>query len=78
MSETDQAPLESYSFYQLCRKLMKPKPYVRHLQKKLDLYIPPNCEKYSREYLLFMRKIIAMRTYSVPYEMIVDIFKLEQ
>jgi hypothetical protein len=69
---------ETYSFYQLCRRLLKPKPYVRTLQKKLDLYIPPNGDKYSREYLLFMRKIIALRTYSVPYDMIEALFKLEK
>ncbi len=70
-------PVE-YSFYKLCKDLLKPKRYVQSLQSKLELYIPRKDESYTPGYRRFLQKVIALRTYSVPLEDITDLFKLEK
>ena len=70
-------PVE-YSFYKLCKDLLKPKRYVQSLQSKLELYIPRKDESYTPGYRRFLQKGIALRTYSVPLEDITDLFKLEK
>lgn len=67
-----------YSFYKLCKDLLKPKRYVQNLQFRLELYIPKKDESYTTAYRRFLQKIIALRTYSVPIDDIADLFKIEK
>ena len=71
--------LTTYSYNEMVETLAKPRMYVRSLQKKLDLYIPKGSKaRYSQAYVRFLQKVIALRTFSVSLEKIVDIFEMEK
>jgi hypothetical protein len=69
--------MATYSVKQVSDKLGKDPFFIRNLQKALDLHIPDG-EGYSLGYLRFLRKIVALRTFSVPMEDITRLFDIEK
>lgn len=69
---------ETLSFSDMCRVLNRPPGYVRTLQGKLGLYIPPSGDGYTSAYVAFMEKIQSLRLLSVPMEDIESLFQLEK
>ncbi|MDA1044511.1 MAG: hypothetical protein O3C57_04735 [Verrucomicrobia bacterium] len=57
---------ETFSFSQMCRALGKSTRYIRSLQTAIGLYIAPRGEPYTQSYLVFMRKVVSLRAFSVP------------
>jgi len=62
----------------LCEALGKSPLYVRSLQTRLGLYIPENGEGYPAAYAHFLRILIALRTFSVPLDDIINLFEIEK
>ncbi|MBU0676923.1 MAG: hypothetical protein KJ626_02310 [Verrucomicrobia bacterium] len=71
-------PNSTYSFSELCEELRKSSMYVMNIQRALELYTPTKEEGYSEPYLVFLQKIISLRTFSIPMDEIVDLFKKEK
>lgn len=69
--------MATFTVRQLSEKLGKDPLYVRNVQKTLNLHVPDG-EGYSLAYLRFLRKIIALRTFSVPMDDIVRLFEIEK
>jgi hypothetical protein len=69
---------KKYTFHEFCRAVGKPAPIVHSLQTNLDLYVPNKHEGYPDAYLIFMEKVVAMRTFSVPLDEIADLFRKEK
>lgn len=67
-----------YTFSELCHTVGKNRVYVRHLQRQLDLFIPPAECGYSEAYAYFVQKIVALRTFSVPLSLIRELFGKEK
>lgn len=57
---------ETFTFSQMCRMLGKSTRYVRSLQTAIGLYIPEPGELYTQSYLVFMRKVVSLRAFTVP------------
>ena len=66
------------TIHQLCQRLHKSKPYVRTLQSKLELPVSRNPERYDDNYRRFLQKIIALRTFSIPFDLITELFGIEK
>lgn len=66
------------SFTELCQVLKKPQVYVRSLQTGLDMYVAGQTDRYADAYLVFMQKIVALRTLNISVEDIRDLFIKEK
>lgn len=62
----------THSFNEFCKQLGKNPLYVRSLQADLNLHIPSKLDGYSASYGVFMRKVVSLRTFSIPVDMIGD------
>jgi hypothetical protein len=69
---------EPMSFYELCKRLRKPTGYVRTLQQTLGLHAPANGQGYTPAYLVFMKTLVVLRTFSVSVDNIKDLFEMEK
>jgi hypothetical protein len=69
---------EMYTFAEMCRLIGKSRPYIRHLQRELNLHIPARKKGYSEAYLRFMETLVALRTFNVPVSDICDLFDKEK
>jgi hypothetical protein len=67
-----------YTLNEFCRALGKPPPFLHPLQSGLGLHVPSRQEGYSPAYLAFMRKVIALRAFSVPMADIADVLRKER
>jgi hypothetical protein len=65
-------------FGDLCRILGKSPVYVLRLQQALDLYAPASKDGYTRAYVCFLEKIVALRTFGIPLADIADLFSKER
>lgn len=66
-----------YSFYALCKRVGKSSAFVRRLQRDLD--IPADGKRgYTEGYLHFMKKAVALRSFSVPTDQIHDLLFKEK
>ena len=66
------------TFAEICQSLGKPSAYIRSIQAKLGLHVPKDESGYSEAYVLFLQNIVALRTFSVPMDEIVDLFNTEK
>jgi hypothetical protein len=69
---------ETYTLAEVCGALGKGRTYIRRLQQALELPIPSSQAGYSESYTVFLRKVLALRTFSVPLEDICDLLKKEK
>ena len=67
-----------FTFNEFCKAAGKPAPLIHSLQTNLDLYVPGKQDGYTEAYLIFMEKVVAMRTFSVPVDEIADLFRKEK
>jgi len=66
------------TFSEMCHVLGKSSPYVHNLQVKLGMYIPSNGEDYTDAYVVFMQKVISLRTFSIPVDDICQLLETEK
>ena len=78
MLPSDNPAVAGFSFSELCKILGKDAVYVRNLQRLLDLHIPGKDHGYSQNYLIFMEKIVALRSFHVPQDEIKELFDTEK
>jgi hypothetical protein len=69
---------ETYSLKEVCDTLGKSVPYIRNLQAQLGLYVMPRGERYPECYAMFLRKLVALRTFNVSYDDIGELFAKER
>lgn len=67
-----------HTFDELCEAVGRGPMYVRRLQRDLGLHIPSKPARYSSPYLVFVEKIVALRTLNVPLGDIQDLFSKEK
>ena len=65
-------------FRNLCHALGKSYVYVRNLQTRLGLPIPGKGEEYPAAYSIFLKTIIALRSFSVPLDDILALLETEK
>ena len=69
---------ERYTFKELCRELGKTTIAIRNIQNSLGLHIPKKGNYYSQAYLIFLQKVVSLRTYNVSLEEIKRLFVSEK
>ena len=69
---------ERYTFKELCRQLGKTTIAIRNIQNSLGLDIPKKGNHYSHAYLIFLQKVVSLRTYNVSLEEIKRLFVCEK
>lgn len=67
----------TYTLTALCKALGKSQLYIHHTQKALGLK-HSNGHEYSRGYMSFLAKVIALRTTGIKQEKITELFELEK
>ena len=77
-AEKAERKTRGHAFAELCRRLGKSSAYVRNVQSILGLHIPADGEGYSDAYAAFLETVIALRTFSVAFDEIADLFEVEQ
>jgi hypothetical protein len=65
-------------FSELCRRLGKSPAYVRNVQSILGLHFPTDGDGYTEAYAAFLETVIALRTFSVPFDEIAELFEVEK
>lgn len=77
MTIRDAVMAKRHSFYALCKNTGKSSAYVRRLQRDLDM--PADGKQgYTEGYLHFMKKVVALRSLSVPTDEIHDLLFKEK
>ena len=69
---------ETFKMHELCRTIGKSNPCIRRLQNALALPIPTRPERYPEKYMLFIRRIVALRTFNVPVDEIKELLEKEK
>ncbi|MBA4387193.1 MAG: hypothetical protein C0404_04375 [Verrucomicrobia bacterium] len=65
-------------FTEMCEVLGKSNVYIRNIQTKLGLHIPPHKDGYSTAYANFLKTIVRLRTFGVPLEDIGELLEAEK
>lgn len=73
-----ESPEDFFTFTEVCRDLGKPPIYIRGLQGPLKLNMPGPGKLYSKAYLNFLHKIVALKTFGISMREITDMFDLER
>ncbi|MDA0989399.1 MAG: hypothetical protein O3A51_01435 [Verrucomicrobia bacterium] len=68
---------EIFTLNEMAAVLGKSPPFTRNLQSKLGLFVPSKSDGYTEAYVRFMRKVIALRTFTVPLEEIRELIQKE-
>jgi hypothetical protein len=70
--------MNRYPLSELSKLLHSSPPVILHLQKSIDLPIPPKAQGYSRHHLNFLKKVLSLRAFCVPFSDIKELFETEQ
>ena len=62
----------------MCEALGKSPLYIKSLLRQLELPLLTNGQRYSASYAQFMRRVIALRSFSVSMEKITDLLEAEK
>lgn len=68
----------TYSFHGFCEAVGKSPLYVKSLLRQLDLPLLANGQRYSAGYVQFLRRVVALRSFSVSIEKILEILETEK
>lgn len=68
---------ESYTWPEMAAILGKSVPYARNLLIQLGVEMPRRVDRYPERVLAFLRRIIALRTFTVPIDDIAELYRKE-